>query len=135
MGILVVIGLAFVLLFIGGFFVYFLRSSLNTADSKSIDPSLKMKIPLMKKTDKRRDGVQKRMPSLLIKLLAGEKVSIPREEIVPIIRSPTFHLLPFYIRKAGKPYSLSFCSASVFILDQAMQLSLLHNHADTLIMR
>ncbi|WP_409253107.1 hypothetical protein V1502_04005 [Bacillus sp. SCS-153A] len=38
MGILVVIGLAFVLLFIGGFFVYFLKSSLNTEDSTSVDP-------------------------------------------------------------------------------------------------
>ncbi|EDL65246.1 hypothetical protein [Bacillus sp. SG-1] len=38
MGILVVIGLAFVLLFIGGFFVYFLKSSLNTEDSTTVDP-------------------------------------------------------------------------------------------------
>jgi hypothetical protein len=37
-GILVVIGLAFVLLGIGGFFVYFLKSSLNTSDSTTIDP-------------------------------------------------------------------------------------------------
>ncbi|WP_456272126.1 hypothetical protein [Bacillus sp. AK031] len=38
MGILVVVGLAFVLLGIGGFFIYFLKSSLNTKDSKTIDP-------------------------------------------------------------------------------------------------
>jgi hypothetical protein len=38
MGILVVVGLAFVLLFIGGFFVYFLKGSLNTSDSTKIDP-------------------------------------------------------------------------------------------------
>jgi hypothetical protein len=38
MGILVVVGLAFILLFIGGFFAYFLKGSLNSSDSSSIDP-------------------------------------------------------------------------------------------------
>ncbi|WP_168413083.1 hypothetical protein [Bacillus salacetis] len=38
MDLFVVLGFAFVLLFIGGFFVYFLKSTLNIPDSSSIDP-------------------------------------------------------------------------------------------------
>jgi hypothetical protein len=38
MDLMVVIGFTFVLLLIGGFFVYFLKSTLNISDSSSIDP-------------------------------------------------------------------------------------------------